>query len=339
MATQETPLPYKIFKLFTNKQWQLCYERYLAHIYQRCDSVATVRQYQYVLRSLFSDPHRTPDAYASHEIEVFLRHTDRRKGFEGRPPSPHTFNNRLGILQSFYSYAARYEVPFRNSRRMLLHKPNPTANIRQLPLSQVNRTLTANELDRILAVIPRDTVQGLRDRALVLFYFWTARRKTEVLRLRWCDLEYGMLSNGKMGWIYHFRGKGHRAIDDKEELPPRAKEALDEYLVASGRMDRMQPEDPLFVSMHDASQALTGSGINKALRKYGEQAGIRGNLFCHRFRHTALFQRYKATNKDLVRVSRFARHKDINHTRKYLSAAEEPEDTELALLEQRFGHL
>lgn len=332
--------PYTPYKLFLNKQWQTCYERWLAHIYQRCESVATVNQYQYVLRSLFSsDPKRTPETYATYEIESFLRHTDRRKGFEGRQPSPHTFNNRLGIVQSFYSYAARYEVPFRNSRRMLLSRGNPTAGIRQLPLSQVNRTLTAEELERILNVIPRDTIVGLRDRALVLFYFWTGRRKTEILRLRWRDLEYGPLGTGQMGWIYHFRGKGHRSIDDQEVLPPRAKEALDEYLIASGRMEQMQPDDPLFVSVSHPDQALVGRGLNKQLRKYGIAAGVRGNLFCHRFRHTALFQRYKATNKDLVRVSRFARHKDINHTRKYLAAAEEPEDTELALLEQRFGHL
>lgn len=328
----------KAFKLFKNKQWQQCYERFLLKVYGRCESAGTVRTYQYILRDFFANlplapgqKSRSPDSATQQEVEDYLRKARKR---DGKPPSPYTYNHKLGVLQSFYGFASTYMVPFRKSKRPLFRDVSPTNGAKPLTTHQVDRTLTEEQMHQLLAVIPRDTLRGLRDRAIVLFYFWTGRRKAEIIRLLWRDLEF---KNNQ--WIYHFKGKGHRSRDDKDVLDPHAKAALDEYLRADGRLDTMQPDDPLFLPMrwrHEV-KAMAPTSVDKILYKYWQAAGIDGS--CHWFRHTHAYELYKATNKDLVKVSRRLRHSSIEHTRRYLEAAEVPEAAENALLAKRFGDL
>jgi integrase len=54
---------------------------------------------------------------------------------------------------------------------------------------------------RLLAAIPVESAAGLRLRALVLAYLLTGRRRSEVLNLRWRDLDLE-------GGFYRYTGKG-----------------------------------------------------------------------------------------------------------------------------------
>jgi integrase len=51
----------------------------------------------------------------------------------------------------------------------------------------VARGLRADEVRRLLAVVP-DTIAGRRDRAMLLFFILTGRRRTEVIGLAAGDL-------------------------------------------------------------------------------------------------------------------------------------------------------
>ncbi|HEY4865888.1 MAG TPA: tyrosine-type recombinase/integrase [Candidatus Dormibacteraeota bacterium] len=51
------------------------------------------------------------------------------------------------------------------------------------------RGLNAEEVARLLEAIPEDSAAELRLRALVLAYLLTGRRRSEVLNLRWRDLD------------------------------------------------------------------------------------------------------------------------------------------------------
>jgi integrase len=55
---------------------------------------------------------------------------------------------------------------------------------------------------RLLAAIPVESAAGLRLRALVLVYLLTGRRRSEVLNLRWRDLDLE-------GGFYRYTGSGH----------------------------------------------------------------------------------------------------------------------------------
>lgn len=341
MAKQSCPTP---LKLFANKHWQNCYERFLQSKYARCNSAECVNTYQAILHCFIlslpplpSGKPRPPDGVTQQHVEDYLHTPSKRSG---QPVSPCTHNNRLGTIQSFYSYASTFRVPFRNGYRPLFRGVSPTSGISQQRTRQVDRTLSDEEFKRLLATIPRDTIRGSRDRALVLFYFWTCRRRAEIISLRRRDLELVTLDNGVKGWIYRFRGKGRSAVDDHDNLPPRAKQALDEYLALDGRsLDTMDPDEPLFRSVYWRANhtPMNPKSVNTMLREYWTAAGLHGSP--HWFRHTGAFVHWQETDKDLVRVSRLLRHSSIEFTRVYLEAAQKESPTEISRIESRFGDM
>jgi integrase len=72
-----------------------------------------------------------------------------------------------------------------------LRQDDPSQGIRpprRKPYAEA-RGLSAEELARLLAAIPVESAAGLRLRALVLAYLLTGRRRSEVLNLRWRDLD------------------------------------------------------------------------------------------------------------------------------------------------------
>ena len=328
----------KVPKVFLSKHWQPCYESWCLHIFRSgCESKKTIKTYSGTIKQFFTGLNcesdkksRSPESVKQQEVENFLN----LPGRDNRPPSPYTYNNRLAILSSFYSYAARYDIASGTGTRKLFHATSPTHGLSARSTKPADRTLTQEEVTRFVSVIPRDTVAGLRDRAMVLFYLWTGRRCAEIVRLRWRDLE---CRGGQ--WYYSFRGKGHRDTDDKDWLHPDAKEALDEYLEVSGRIDTIQADDALFTAIKWRSQPLpmNPGSINDIFKPYWEAAGLKGS--CHFFRHTHAYNFYLATGKDIVKVSHRLRHRSLNQTRDYLEAAEKTDMNDMAALAARFGKL
>ena len=99
-------------------------------------------------------------------------------------------NQRLAILSSFYAFASTFTITGPDGRpQVLLQRPSPTLGLRHKRPERTYRAFSEDELDRFFSVIPTDTVKGLRDRAIFLLYFWTARRREEIARLRWGDIE------------------------------------------------------------------------------------------------------------------------------------------------------
>ena len=322
----------KIPKVFFSKNWQAFYEYWCRRIFREgCESNRTVRVYAGTIRLFFAwlprapnQKSRHPESVTQQEILDFLN----RPGRAGRPPSPYTYNGRLAVLASFYSYAAEYNI----GKKMLFNATSPTHGLNRRATKPADRTLTPEEVNRFLAAIPRDTVAGLRDRAMVLFYLLTGRRCSEIARLCWRDLEY---RGGQ--WWYSFKGKGHRDIDDKDILHPAAKAALDEYLEFSGRAATIQPDDALFISVkwRARTRALHPYSFSKMMAPYWRAAGLHGS--CHFFRHTHAYEFWLSNGKDLIKVSKRLRHKNIQQTLAYLEAAQKTGIEELDAMAQRFN--
>ncbi|HEX6556414.1 MAG TPA: tyrosine-type recombinase/integrase, partial [Ktedonobacteraceae bacterium] len=269
-----------------------------------------------------------------------------------------TINQRLAILSSFYRFAATFTIPGQDGRpQPLLQMPSPTLGLRHRRPDRSYRAFSDEELDRFFDVIPTDTVKGLRDRAIFLLYFWTARRREEIARLRWDDIEQTTFVDAKgqhrQGWRYRFYGKGKRGEEDMAELPVPAKQAIDRYLIAARRMKAMRPDDPLFVAIGpeqgggkrgvtlppDDHTPLTSRAIAHALKQYARQAGIdEGRLSIHSWRHTAAHQRYQA-GEDVRSLQRLLRHSNIATTDIYIRGLVGTADPGASLLEGRFAHL
>src|SRR5438132_12418099 len=139
------------------------------------------------------------------EREAFLSRNRRGRwgDYEG-PLSTSTQTAELAALRRFYRWA----------RSEGLRADDPSEGIRpprREPYARA-RGLNAEEVARLLAVIPADSVAGLRIRALVLAYLLIGRRRSEVLNLRWRDLDLE-------GGFYRYTGKGGK--ERQRALPPR----------------------------------------------------------------------------------------------------------------------
>lgn len=178
------------------------------------------------------------------------------------------------------------------------------------------QALKDEELVRLFEAVPDDTLSGLRDRALLLFYLLTGHRREEVIRLRWGDIN----RNGKV--TINYRNKGGDYTE--EAVDPRSWRALwhalRAYLQASGRLEGMESEEPLWVRHDPASRAngnrLTSHAFAKRFKRYARQAGL-GDLHLHQLRHT--YGRIVAEESgDLTAVQTAMGHKNIADTRVYV---------------------
>lgn len=326
-------------KLFRNKLWQQCYEDFLHHLGNISGSKATPRDYNSVLHNFFTCPTRTPDVYSRPEIEQFLRTPMAASRFHKPKASvaPATYNLRLCALRSFYAYAAEYDVPFRNGQRPLLHTPNPMRNLRYLDQEAQPREISAQDFRAIINAIPRDTVRGLRDRAIILCYFWTARRRSEIASLAWGNLEE---RDGVHYYTFVRKGKARKL--DRAELPQPAWQAIKDYLIADGRWGNLAPDDAIFANHNQlcrAGQGIHGGQMVRILKKYAKKAGVSVDLRLHDLRHMAAQERDAANGHDVLKIQELLRHENLNTTMIYLKRGRRERDVDAVKLFDRFGDL
>lgn len=339
---------YVFFPLY--RTWQECTTAFLAHLESISGSHNTVRAYTAILTSFFSDVRKTPDTYTRADVEAFLAGPSRGVRNRGKPPSASTRYGRLAVLASFYRFAENWIITTDGKRERLLSVPPPTIGIAYGKRPNHHNALTSAELTRLFAAIPTTTVRGLRDRAILLLFFWTARRRAEIARLCYGDIWYGAAIDDRghahNTWLYQFRGKGQGNATDSAELPLAVKEAIDRYLEASGRSATIQPSDPLFTAILPGGKAvqrpvkpLHSDTMNRILKTYLKLSGLDPTRFSlHSLRHTSLREHY-AVNPDIRAIQRLARHGSLQYTELYLGELLGTADTAVELLEKKYGKL
>jgi integrase len=136
------------------------------------------------------------------------------------------------------------------------------------------RGLSAEEVARLLAAIPVESVAGLRLRTLILAYLLTGRRRSEVLSLRWRDLDLE-------GGFYRYTGKGGK--ERQRALPPPVRLAILVYARAAGLA--CKPEEAVFPGRW-RDQPVDGKYIGEQLRQAARLAGIPLERPLHTLRHS-----------------------------------------------------
>jgi len=275
--------------------WEGAIRAFLAEKGKRSGSARTPQEYARLLHRFFDGLDKTPDAVTPDEVFAFAY----GPGPGGREPAPASVNLRLAALSSLYQFLIRMELVDRN----------PTDRVqrsRQEPPPP--RGLDREEIKRLLAAIP-DTAVGLRDRAIILTFLLTGRRRAEIMGLR-----AGDLSRNKAIY-YSYRGKGGRVR--RRELPEPCFLAILEALRARGEdLAAMEPEEPLFdVSAH---------GFYLNLRRYFRNAKLPpGGV--HLLRHSAAKLR-RDVGETVEQVSSFLDHANLAVTTTYLRRLEGEED-------------
>jgi site-specific recombinase XerD len=318
--------------------WQSCIDAFLSHIEDMSGSTHSCLRYDYVLRSFFHA--HNPDEMTRSDVQAFLDAPSTSPRNHGANVSPATKNNRLMVLNSFYKFASTFEI----GEETLLETKPPTFGISYLKVGISPHALTADELERFFAAIPKSTIQGLRDRAVFLLFFWTGRRRSEIARLLWKDIEQAVIvePNGRRRpcVIYHYISIAHSRETNMAGLPMPASNAFLSYLQRAGRFSTMQPDTPLFVSVRQSQRhcALTGDRMNVLFKIYCTRAGLSPRYSLHSLRHCAARERYMA-GSSIQDIQVFLGHASLATTDIYLKRLTGTSDPGAALLEHRFGHL
>lgn len=207
-----------------------------------------------------------------------------RKQMESRGLKPATVYARVSRVSAFYRWLLN------DPRLSHFIRSNPAAQARpRYPRpyqSESTKALSDEEMNSLLAVV-RDlaesgSVVGKRDYALLLFYFLTGLRRSEVIGLRGKDLEF------KAGaLVIKYRRKGGK-FTAREVGDTSVYEALKDYLAAAGRQNVLGSERPLW-TRHDRAgrpgAPLTSRAFVENLKGYAEHAGL-SHVHLHQTRHT-----------------------------------------------------
>lgn len=155
-----------------------------------------------------------------------------------------------------------------------LTETNPSLALkRPKEKKRINRTLSADEVAKMLAVCDIQTTKGLRDRAIISILFDSGLRAAELCRLRLLDVD---LEGQRLKVI----------VKGGDEKPGWFGETTADWLRAWLRARMVAPGVHTFFAAVGGGQPgypLTTSGLFRTLRNVGDKAGV-SKVSVHAFR-------------------------------------------------------
>jgi site-specific recombinase XerD len=259
-------------------------------------SVKTVENYdRYITRFFVFARISSPAHIKETTVREFRLHLNRQDGVSGTMKHK-TQNYYLIALRAFLKFLRKRNIESLNPERIELAKDGA----RDLDL------LTAEELNRLINSPKTNTLQGLRDKAMLELLFSTGLRVSELISLdRDLDLSRDEFS---------IRGKGEKVR--VVFLSPVAKSAIKAYLDKRGDID-----NALFIQMGKASKGakelrLTARSVERILKQYATKAGITRKVTPHVIRHSFATDLLES-GADLRSVQALLGHSNISTTQVY----------------------
>lgn len=168
--------------------------------------------------------------------------------------------------------------------------------------------LTSRQVKKVLETAKEDSIQGLRDYAILALMFTGGLRTIEVSRANIEDLR-----TAGDNVVLYVQGKGHEEKTDYVKLMPEVEDAIRAYLKARGAKDTTEP---LFTSTSNNSkgQRISTRTVSGIVKEALVDAGYNSDkLTAHSTRHTAVTLALMG-GESLEEVQQFARHKNIATT-------------------------
>ena len=278
--------------------WQQTLVAFLAEKERRSGSHRTVETYARMLWPFLLRV-GSPDLVTAPHILAWAHGI----GASGREPSSATVGARIACLSSYYRFLIRMNVAASNPCDAL-ERPRT--------VQSVARGLSADEVRRLLAVVP-NTVAGRRDRALLLTFVLTGRRRAEVIGLTAGDISV----EGETAF-YSYRGKGGKR--GRRELPRPAYEALCASLGDAGLSLAEMVSTASLWQAGAGVRGITSATFYNRFRRYLRAAGL-SPTGLHILRHSAAKLRRDA-GASIEAVSSFLDHSSLAVTSVYLRRLE-----------------
>lgn len=244
---------------------------------------------------------------------------------EGMQVAPSTYNQRVALISSFYSYAIAHEA---------LRGPNPLVKelVERKTVGAKDKApaLSKEKIAAGLAGIDRNEVTGLRDYALLSVALYTARRAGELAAMKVGDVT----RIGEKCAIDWPRCKGNKAMRDV--LSARTTQALYAYLTHSqvygNRLLTLPKDAPLWLSFSSRGDACA-IGPRTISRMCKD---VLGTSKVHATRHSAVKQ-WIALGLPIQEISKRLGHSSLAITTAYVEGLLEDENPVGAQLEEAFG--
>lgn len=328
--------------------WRQCIEQFLLTVRDRSGSQSSYTTYRSYLVCFFRFCNKPPDEVSRTDVLNWIQSPATARRNNGGEASASTKNQRRCVLTSLFQFATLYEV----DGQPLYTKALPTRGIRDLKKRLAYRAMSQQDLAAFFHVLPAaDTVKGARDRALFLTYLFTAKRRCEISRLKWGDIEQSTIreksGESHQGRIFRYHSKGHSRETKASELPLPAWVAIQHYLEVSGRLATIRGDEYVFTSSwrgegqrdsEKPSMPLNADYVGQLFKQYVMKAGLNPSYTVHCLRHTSARNRLQG-GQNLFDLMETLGHQDISTTWRYAKQLEGTHDTGAKLLESRFAFL
>lgn len=226
--------------------------------------------------------------------------------FGGISPDEVTIAHAIGfkkwlLEQGRADSTVYYRISALSSLFAFLRRPQGTTDeslIQSNPFELVNRSdikptaygrSKAMAWEDFLAIVEKIpmTPQGMRDKAILLFFAFTGRRRAEVASLCLKDLDLKARPR-----TYTTKVKGGEV--KKFELPDIVYDALRAYWIAADRLDDLTMESGVFTAMCDTpltrdlnvDRPMSKRSMNDILARWATKAGVK-DAHVHGLRHMA----------------------------------------------------
>ena len=229
-------------------------------------------------------------------------------GRDGEACTPKTINRKLASLSTFFKYLVE-----RN-----LCKSNPVSSVKR-PRAEVKSPTNALTKDQVLEIfseISKNKTSGPLHMALLVTFFTTGLRKSEILNLKFKD--YQRLGKNK---VLHYRGKGGKL--GKKLLNPVCIQAIEDYKEWMIENEReCEENDWLFQPTRNPSnpenlnKPLNPKTINEILESYAKKVGIGFKITPHSARATFISELLEI-GIDIYTVAREVNHASVKTTQEY----------------------
>jgi site-specific recombinase XerD len=163
-------------------------------------------------------------------------------------------------------------------------------------------TMPQADIEALLANCDRSTLDGVRDRAMLMLLARLGLRSIEIARLQIDDL------NWRAGDLL-VRGKARR--DDRLPIPDDVGAALAEYLTLRGRHESRS----VFLTLRAPTRPIRADLVGDVVQRHCRWAGV-PHVGPHRLRHT-LATRMLAQGAALQDIGQVLRHSDLATTAIY----------------------
>ena len=276
------------------------YQKFLSYL---DTSDKTVETYKRALRQFFLFLHQRGISQPVREDILNFRDELKNTGH-----SPATIQTYITVVKLFFRWTSQEKL-----------YPNIADHIKGAKIGREHKKdyLTADQVREVLSTVEQNTLQGMRDYAILVLMLTCGLRTIEVSRANIGDLR--VLGDNT---VLYIQGKGREGKSESVKVPKRVEKAIRSYLMMRGYT---HDTDPLFVSTSNNSKGarLTTRSISGIVKQALKNAGYNSNrLTAHSLRHTAVTLAL-LSGVDLAEVQNFARHKNITTTMIYNHAIED----------------